>query len=189
MTDLFISIGPVSSVMRGKTGTGLVLLVVSSILLLISGAILLSGVLHSQQVVFTERDLVPSNSPSTFEKSFDVKLFSTLTYTISDREERIHFKLEIEGPDGEVVHKKRGSGEETGSVQLRGSGRYTLILEFDEADASPDDVDLEIRLSGPVLLGTCCVSGLLGVVYITALLAGMTYLLVGYLEERRRYVR
>ncbi|HHD16333.1 MAG TPA: hypothetical protein ENK47_06450 [Euryarchaeota archaeon] len=175
--------------MRGKTGTGLVLLVVSSILLLISGAILLSGVLHSQQVVFTERDLVPSNSPSTFEKSFDVKLFSTLTYTISDREERIHFKLEIEGPDGEVVHKKRGSGEETGSVQLRGSGRYTLILEFDEADASPDDVDLEIRLSGPVLLGTCCVSGLLGVVYITALLAGMTYLLVGYLEERRRYVR
>jgi hypothetical protein len=132
---------------------GLISISVSSFLLVVTVIITIGGGMYESQIRYEENDLLVSNGSGTL--TVDVSLVSVLHITIdSEKDLRIRLMI-VDSESGETILDEIGYLPIQQQVVLDDPGEYSISIEV-LSGGSPGDIELEVGLSGNVILITCC---------------------------------
>ncbi len=166
----------------GKTRYGLILVTSSSILILFTVVILVSGIRYSDQVLYDESDF--QNDGDVFVLTVENDLPGVVQYSIgSDDDLRVSIKVRSSG--GRSIHSNKGNVPLTGQATVERSGSYSIEIEVLSISSGTEDLDIEIRSTGGSVFLTCCGVLFTGMSSFLLLLIGGIVTIMGVKEERR----
>ena len=167
---------------RGKTRYGLILVTSSSVLILITVAILVSSIRYSDQVLYDESDF--ENDGDIIVLTVENGLPGVVQYSI-DSDDDIRVSIKVRSPGGRTIHSNKGNVPLTGQATVERSGSYSIEIEVLSVSSGTDDIDIEIRSTGGSVLLTCCGVLFTGMLSFLLLLIGGIVTIMGVKEERR----
>lgn len=167
---------------RGKTRYGLILVTASSILIMITVVILISGMRYSDQVLYDESDFGIDGDVIVITIENDLP--GVVQYSI-DSDDDLRVSIKVRSPGGRTIHSNRGKVPLNGQVTVEKAGSLSIEIEVLSVNSGTDDLDIEIRSTGGSVLLTCCGILVTGMLSFLLLMMGGILTIMGVKEERR----
>ena len=167
---------------RGKTRSGLILVTSSTILILITVVILVSGIRYSDQVLYDESDFELMGD--TLVLTIENDLPGVVQYSV-DSDDDLRVSIKVLSPGGRTIHSNKGNVPLTGQATLDRSGSYTIEIEVQSISSGTEDLDIEIRSTGGSIILTCCGVLITGMLSFLLLLIGGIVTIMAIKEGRR----
>jgi hypothetical protein len=165
---------------RRKIKWGTLLITASTVILIITLMLTISGVMYGQRSIYTDEDLEygsDGNLTMTIEvDGFSVFMFNFLTET------RIEFNLSIYDEGGEEVHFQRGTTPTFVSVTFEHVGQYLLQVELTDEKDDPSELEMDVQNTDLFTISACCSSSCFLVVFLILLFWGIVMCIRGYTQ-------
>lgn len=156
---------------------------ISSIILLISMILTLSGYLHAMQVIYTEADFILDDDGNlTIEYKSDSIEILVLNV---DSEEIIDFILVVYDSSGDEVFNITDETLSMNNIPFLENGDFEIVIDVIDESDDPLDLTIEIMKTGSIFMVICMSVMCLGVIFLPLLVVGGVATIAGAMEMRR----
>jgi hypothetical protein len=170
--------------MRGwkKSRIGMVMVTLSSIFLVVTVVVMISGFRFEDQVRYRENDF--QTDSGRMELIIDNDFVGIIQYTI-DSEDTMRISMDVTAPSGSSIHENYGRVPLTGQATMDARGEHIIIIDLETSGADLNDLKIEIRTTTGSVLITCCGVFTTGTFSFFLLVFGAVITFMGAKEEKR----
>lgn len=167
---------------RRKSRVGVVMVTLSSIFLVITVVVMISGFRYEDQVRYREDDFEIGSER--MELAVHNELVGIIQYSI-DSEDTMRISMDVTAPSGSSIHENYGRVPLTGQATMDARGEHIIIIDLETSGADLNDLEIEIRTTTGSVLITCCGVITTGTLAFFLLVFGAVITFIGAKEERR----